>query len=124
MGAYSPAPVITPELQDYVMGQIVRPTINGMRAQGRMYRGVLYVGLMVTDDGPKVVEFNCRFGDPEAQVLFPRMETDLVPVLGACIDETLLDVEVAWKPGSAVCVVDGVRRISGRPTKKERSSRG
>ena len=105
MGAYSPAPVITPELQDYVMGQIVRPTINGMRAQGRMYRGVLYVGLMVTDDGPKVVEFNCRFGDPEAQVLFPRMETDLVPVLGACIDETLSDVEVAWKPGSAVCVV-------------------
>lgn len=105
MGAYSPAPVVTPELQDYVMHRIVHPTINGMRAQGRMYKGVLYVGLMVTGDGPKVVEFNCRFGDPEAQVLLPRMETDLVPVLEACIDGTLADVEMTWKPGSAVCVV-------------------
>ncbi len=105
MGAYSPAPVVTPELQDYVMHRIVHPTINGMRSRGRIFRGVLYVGLMVTDDGPKVVEFNCRFGDPEAQVLLPRMVTDLVPVLEACIDGTLADVEVTWKPGSAVCVV-------------------
>lgn len=105
MGAYSPAPVITPELQDYVMRRIVHPTINGMRSQGRIFKGVLYVGLMITDDGPKVVEFNCRFGDPEAQVLLPRMETDLVPVLDACIDGTLADVEITWKSGSAVCVV-------------------
>ena len=105
MGAYSPAPVVTPELQDYVMERIVYPTINGMRAGGRVFKGVLYVGLMFTDDGPKVVEFNCRFGDPEAQVLLPRMETDLVPMLDACIDETLADVEVAWKPKAAVCVV-------------------
>ena len=105
MGAYSPAPVVTPELQNYVMERIVYPTINGMRAGGRVFKGVLYVGLMFTDDGPKVVEFNCRFGDPEAQVLLPRMETDLVPMLDACIDETLADVEVAWKPKAAVCVV-------------------
>ncbi len=105
MGAYSPAPVITPELQDYIMHRIVYPTINGMRSQGRTFKGVLYVGLMITDDGPKVVEFNCRFGDPEAQVLLPRLETDLVPVLDACIDGTLADVEVTWKSGSAVCVV-------------------
>ncbi|MDE0299994.1 MAG: phosphoribosylamine--glycine ligase [Candidatus Poribacteria bacterium] len=105
MGAYSPAPVITPELQDYVMRRIVHPTINGMNSQGRIFKGVLYVGLMVTDDGPKVVEFNCRFGDPEAQVLLPRMETDLVPVLESCVDGTLAGVDVTWKPGSAVCVV-------------------
>ena len=105
MGAYSPAPVLTPKIRDYVMDRIVYPTINGMRSQGRIFKGVLYVGLMITDDGPKVVEFNCRFGDPEAQVLLPRMETDLVPVLEACIDGTLADVEVTWKPGSAVCVV-------------------
>ena len=76
-----------------------------MRAGGRVFKGVLYVGLMFTDDGPKVVEFNCRFGDPEVQVLLPRMDTDLVPLLEACIDGTLADVEVAWKPKAAVCVV-------------------
>ncbi len=105
MGAYSPAPVITSEVQDRVMEQIVRPTINGMRARGRVFKGVLYVGLMVTDDGPKVVEFNCRFGDPEAQVLLTRMESDLVPILEACIDGALADVDAAWKPEPAVCVV-------------------
>ena len=87
MGAYSPAPVITPELQDFVMRSDC--SSDGRRhafAAGGVFKGVLYVGLMVTGDGPKVVEFNCRFGDPEAQVLLPRMETDLVPVLEACID--------------------------------------
>lgn len=105
MGAYSPAPVLTPEIQGRVMDRIVYPTIDGMRSLGRVFKGVLYVGLMITDDGPSVVEFNCRFGDPEAQVLFPRMETDLVPVLEACIEGNLIDVELEWKPGSAVCVV-------------------
>ena len=105
MGAYSPAPVITVKIEDYVMRQIVYPTIDGMRAGGRVFKGVLYVGLMITHDGPKVIEFNCRFGDPEAQVLLPRMESDLVPVLAACIDGNLADVEVAWKPEPAVCVV-------------------
>ena len=71
MGAYSPAPVITPELHDDVMEHIVYPTVKGMADIGRPFKGVLYVGLMITDAGPKVVEFNCRFGDPEAQVLLP-----------------------------------------------------
>ena len=105
MGAYSPAPVMTPELQEHVMQEIVYPTVAGMRLQERIFKGVLYIGLMITDHGPKVIEFNCRFGDPEAQVLLPRMTSDLVPVLEACIDNTLEDVEVEWKPEAAACVV-------------------
>ncbi len=106
MGAYSPAPVITPELHDYVMKRIVYPTVNGMADIGRLFRGVLYVGLMITDAGPKVVEFNCRFGDPEAQVLLPRLKSDLVPLLIACIDGTLEQhADVQWHDEAAACVV-------------------
>ena len=106
MGAYSPAPVITPELHDDVMQRIVYPTINGMADIGRSFKGVLYVGLMITDAGPKVVEFNCRFGDPEAQVLFPRLKSDLVPLLMACVDETLAQhADVQWYDEAAACVV-------------------
>ncbi|MDE0555577.1 MAG: phosphoribosylamine--glycine ligase [Candidatus Poribacteria bacterium] len=106
MGAYSPAPVITPELHDDVMQRIVYPTVNGMSAIGRPFRGVLYVGLMITDVGPKVVEFNCRFGDPEAQVLLPRLKSDLVPLLMACIDGTLAQhADVQWHDAAAACVV-------------------
>ena len=106
MGAYSPAPVITPELHDYVMKRIVYPTVNGMADIERLFRGVLYVGLMVTDAGPKVVEFNCRFGDPEAQVLLPRLKSDLVPLLIACIDGTLEQhADVQWHDEAAACVV-------------------
>ena len=105
MGAYSPAPVVTPKLQEYVMQEIVYPTINAMRRQERIFKGVLYVGLMITNDGPKVIEFNCRFGDPEVQVLLPRMASDLVPILDACVDGTLENVKVEWKPDSAACVV-------------------
>ena len=106
MGAYSPAPVITPELHDYVMKRIVYPTVNGMADIGRPFKGVLYVGLMITDAGPKVVEFNCRFGDPEAQVLLPRLKTDLVPMLMACIDGTLAQhTDVQWYDEAAACVV-------------------
>ena len=107
MGAYSPAPVITPELHDDVMQRIVYPTVNGMADIGRPFKGVLYVGLMITDAGPKVVEFNCRFGDPEAQVLFPRLKSDLVPLLIACIDETLEQhtADVQWHDEAAACVV-------------------
>ncbi len=106
MGAYSPAPVITPELHDDVMQRIVYPTVNGMAAIGRPFKGVLYVGLMITDTGPKVVEFNCRFGDPEAQVLFPRLKSDLVPLLMACIDGTLAQhADVQWHDEAAACVI-------------------
>ena len=105
MGAYSPAPVITPELHDYVMERIVYPTVNGMADIDRLFKGVLYVGLMITDTGPKVVEFNCRFGDPEAQVLLPRLKSDLVPLLIACIDGTLKQhADVQWHNEAAACV--------------------
>ena len=106
MGAYSPAPVITPELHDDVMQRIVYPTVNGMAAIGRPFKGVLYVGLMITDAGPKVIEFNCRFGDPEAQVLLPRLKSDLLPLLIACIDGTLEQhADVQWHDEAAACVV-------------------
>ena len=106
MGAYSPAPVITPELHDYVMKHVVHPTINGMANIGSPFKGVLYVGLMITDTGPKVLEFNCRFGDPEAQVLLPRLKSDLVPLLTACIDGTLAEhADVQWHDEAAACVV-------------------
>lgn len=106
MGAYSPAPVMTPELHNYVMDNIVYPTINGMANMGCPFKGVLYVGLMITDTGPKVLEFNCRFGDPEAQVLLPRLKSDLVPLLLACIDGTLdQHTDVQWHTEAAACVV-------------------
>ena len=106
MGAYSPAPVITPELHTYVMKHVVYPTVNGMAAINSPFKGVLYVGLMITDTGPKVLEFNCRFGDPEAQVLLPRLKSDLVPLLMACIDGTLAQhTAVQWHDEAAACVV-------------------
>ena len=106
MGAYSPAPVITPELHDYVMERVVYPTVNGMADIGSPFKGVLYVGLMITDAGPKVLEFNCRFGDPEAQVLLPRLKSDLVPLLMACIDGTLEQhADVQWHNEAAACVI-------------------
>jgi phosphoribosylamine--glycine ligase len=105
MGAYSPAPVMTSELSEQVMNTIVMPAISAMASEGRTFKGILYVGLMITEAGPKVIEFNCRLGDPEAQVLLTRMESDLVPMLDACIDGTLDKVECKWKPEAATCVV-------------------
>ncbi len=106
MGAYSPAPVITPELHNFVMKQVVHPTISGMSEIECPFKGVLYVGLMITDDGPKVLEYNCRFGDPETQVLLPRLKSDLVPLLSACIDGTLdQQTDVEWHDDAATCVI-------------------
>ena len=105
MGAYSPAPVMTPELNEQVMDTIVQPAISGMASEGRTFKGILYVGLMITEAGPKVIEFNCRLGDPEAQVLLTRMESDLVPLLDACIDGTLEEAKCKWKSEAATCVV-------------------
>lgn len=106
LGAYSPAPVMTPELHDYVMESVVYPTVKGMEDIESPFKGVLYVGLMITDAGPKVLEFNCRFGDPEAQVLLPRLKSDLVPLMMACIDGTLNQhTDVAWHTEAAACVV-------------------
>lgn len=105
MGAYAPAPVVTPELLKQIQATILQPMIDGLRNDGILYQGCLYTGLMITADGPKVIEFNARFGDPETQVVLPLLDVDLVPVLEACIDGTLADCDVRWQNSAAVCVV-------------------
>lgn len=105
MGAYAPAPVVTEEVARAVMERVLRPAIQGMAEEGTEYRGVLYAGLMITGEGPKVLEFNCRFGDPESQAVLPLMEGDLVEVLEATIEGRLEEVEVRNSQGAAVCVV-------------------
>ena len=105
MGAYSPAPVVTEEVHRKIMDQIMIPTVRAMAAEGRPYRGVLYAGLMIKDGEPRLLEFNARFGDPEAQPLLMRMESDLFPILEAVVDRRLHEVEIRWRPEPAVCVV-------------------
>jgi len=105
MGAYSPAPVVTEELWPVIGNEIVSNTIRELGRRGIVFRGVLYAGLMINDSGPRVVEFNVRFGDPEAQCVLPRMESDLVPLLNACVDGTLHLTKVDWSEESCVCVV-------------------
>lgn len=105
MGAYSPAPVVTPEIHEIAMAEVLRPTIDGMAAEGRPYCGVLYAGLMVKDGQVKTLEFNARFGDPECQPLLMRMKSDLVPVLMAVADGDLSTTVIEWHDKAAVCVV-------------------
>jgi phosphoribosylamine--glycine ligase len=105
MGAYSPAPVVTDRILDQITRDILVPTIHAMNKEHRPYRGVLYAGLIITKGGPKVIEFNCRFGDPEAQVVLPRLKTDLVDLMEATIDGTLDQIELEWDPRPAMCVV-------------------
>jgi phosphoribosylamine---glycine ligase len=105
MGAYAPAPVVTPLLLQQIQDTILQPMIDGMRNDGILYQGCLYAGLMITADGPKVIEFNARFGDPETQVVLPLLDVDLVGILEACIAGTLSDCAVRWKDSAAVCVV-------------------
>jgi phosphoribosylamine---glycine ligase len=105
MGAYSPAPVYTPELEPIVMEQVLKPTIQGLNAEGRAYEGVIYAGLMITPNGPKVLEYNARFGDPETQAVLARLETDLVDIIDAILEERLDKIEIQWKAEAAVCVV-------------------
>lgn len=96
MGAYSPAPVFTKKLEAEVMETIIVPTVEGMKKEGREYKGVLYAGLILTEDGPKLLEYNIRFGDPECQVLMQRLESDLLELLLACVEERLDSVKVKW----------------------------
>ena len=96
MGAYSPAPVLTQDLQAEVLEKIVQPTLRGMREAGTPFSGVLYAGLMLTESGPKLIEYNVRFGDPECQVLMTRLKSDLVPLLLACVDGELSEAKVQW----------------------------
>jgi len=105
MGAYAPAPVYTPEVHRDVMEKILKPAVRGMREEGRPYEGVLYAGLMVTEEGPKVLEFNVRFGDPEAQPVLTLLESDLVEIMEAVVCHRLQEAEVKWKEGASVCVV-------------------
>lgn len=105
MGAYAPAPVVTDEIRAQVVREILQPTVDAMRQEGRLYKGCLYAGLMITADGPKVIEFNARFGDPETQVVLPLLDSDLVDVMEACVEEKLTVTEVKWKQEAAVCVV-------------------
>ncbi len=105
MGTFSPSPFYTKEVDDFCQKYIFQPTVDAMAAEGRTFKGIIFFGLMLTDDGPKVLEYNARFGDPEAQVVLPRMETDLIEVMEACIDGTLDTVDLRFADNAAVCVV-------------------
>lgn len=105
MGAYSPAPVVTPTIHDFAMAEVMKRTVDGMAAEGRPYRGVLYAGLMINGNDVKVLEFNARFGDPECQPLLMRMKSDIVPVLLGVARGDLSGVAVEWQDKAAVCVV-------------------
>ncbi|MFP4539272.1 MAG: phosphoribosylamine--glycine ligase, partial [Dichotomicrobium sp.] len=114
MGAYSPAKIMTPAMCARVMDEIVRPTVKAMAARGTPYRGLLYAGLMITADGPKLIEYNVRFGDPEAQVLMMRLNSDLLPILLAASDGTLRDAKLSWRAETALTVVMATRGYPGR----------
>ncbi|MBR0164909.1 MAG: phosphoribosylamine--glycine ligase [Lachnospiraceae bacterium] len=105
MGTFSPSPFYTEEIDRFCKERIFQRTVDAMRAEGREFHGVIFFGLMLTKDGPKVLEYNARFGDPEAQVVLPRMKSDLIDVVEACIDGTLGDTEVLFEDNAAVCVV-------------------
>ena len=105
MGTFSPSPFYTDEVDDFCKKHIYQATVDAMAAEGREFKGVIFFGLMLTQDGPKVLEYNCRFGDPEAQVVLPRMENDIIDVFEACIDGTLDQVDLRFAEDACVCVV-------------------
>jgi phosphoribosylamine---glycine ligase len=113
MGAYAPAPVLDAAMEARVMAEIVRPTLDAMAAEGTPYKGVLYAGLMIDGNGPKLIEYNCRFGDPECQVLMPRLTTDILPSLLAAREGTLKRFLLSWSKEAAVCVAMATRGYPG-----------
>jgi phosphoribosylamine--glycine ligase len=115
MGAYSPAAIFTPAIQQRVMAEIILPTLKAMADEGSPYSGVLYAGLMLTADGPKLIEYNCRFGDPETQVLMPRIEDDLLDLLLATAEDRLDGVATHLSPATALTVVMAARGYPGPP---------
>ena len=115
MGAYSPAPVMDAAAECRVMEEIVTPTIAAMAKEGAPYSGVLFVGLMFTKDGPRVVEFNCRFGDPECQAILPRLDEDILPLFDAVARGRGLPASLSWRPESSVCVVLASRGYPAAP---------
>jgi phosphoribosylamine--glycine ligase len=119
MGAYSPAPVMTPALTERVMAEIIRPTLAGMAKRSTPFQGVLFAGLMITAQGPKLIEYNTRFGDPECEVLMPRLKSDIVPALLAACDGVLDRVDLRWRDEAALTVVLAAK---GYPAKPETGS--
>ena len=105
MGAYSPAPVMTAAMEARALEEIVRPTAREMARQGMPYRGVMFAGLMITKDGPRLIEYNCRFGDPECEVLMLRLKDDLLALLKATVDGQIDKMSVRWRPETALTVV-------------------
>lgn len=105
MGAYSPVPFYPDEFEKRVLEEILKPTVKGLQNEGKEYKGVLYAGLILTKEGPKVLEFNARFGDPETQVILPRLKTDLIDILNAVIEDRLHKINIQWEDNTAVCVV-------------------
>lgn len=116
MGAYAPAPVCPPELVEELTRTILQPTVDGLREEGMPFVGILYAGLMLTSTGPQVLEFNCRFGDPETQVLLPLLDSDLVEIFEACIEQRLGQNKPRWKSGSAATVVLASQGYPGKAT--------
>lgn len=116
MGAFSPSPIFTDEVADWCMANVFRPTVEAMNTEGRRFKGVLYFGLIMTQSGIKVIEFNARFGDPETQVILPQLKTDLLDIFDAVIDEKLGEIKIEWELG-AVCGV--VMASGGYPQKYE-----
>jgi phosphoribosylamine--glycine ligase len=119
MGAYSPAPVMTPDMTARVMDEIIVPTLRAMKAMGAPYKGALFAGLMIGKDGPKLIEYNARFGDPETQVLMLRLRSDLVPALIAARDGQLKNFDLRWHPDAALTVV---MAANGYPGSYQRGS--
>ena len=117
MGAYSPAPVMTPDMVDRTMDDIIRPTVAAMAARGMPFRGVLFAGLMITAEGPKLIEYNVRFGDPETQVLMLRLNSDLLAAMLATADGDLLDYKLDWSDDAALTVVYAAEGYPGTPRK-------
>lgn len=117
MGTFSPSPFYTKEVEEFCEKYIYQATVDAMRAEGRTFKGIIFFGLMLTEDGPKVLEYNARFGDPETQVVLPRMKTDIVDVFEACIDGTLDQIDLEFEDNAAVCVV---LASAGYPEKYEK----
>ena len=117
MGAYSPAPVFTRDIEQRVITQIIEPTVRGMRARGRPFKGVLFAGLMITPSGPKLIEYNARFGDPECQVLMMRLKSDVLPLLIACADGALNTVDARFHDDAALTVVLAAEGYPDSPRK-------
>ena len=105
MGTFSPSPFYTDEVDEFCKNYIYQTTVDAMAAEGREFKGIIFFGLMLTDTGPKVLEYNARFGDPEAQVVLPRMQNDIIEVIEACIDGSLDTIDLKFEDNAAVCVV-------------------